>query len=96
MLKLHLGPVIHMSLAIHAADHQEWARKPGISEQTSRNFGYIADLLVLASAQRDLEFYHGTLVRNRDGDSDDTRYCRGRAAEIIDQYLTDLETTRAA
>lgn len=96
IMTLDASRATHIGLYVQAYDYWHWSQAPGITERAAKNLAHIADLLLINCIFGDLEPHYNGLIRSRDGDDDDTRYCRGRAAEIIDQHMTDLETTRAA
>jgi hypothetical protein len=92
---MDLTNVRHVRFAVLAADYRRRAEAEGLQPEFSQDFLWVAEYLDRASimALEELEPFHFELIAG--GQPTRGGFARGTAAEIIDQYLDDLDKPKA-
>lgn len=88
---MDLKTVEHVNFAVLASDYRSRAIAPGLPAHIAQDYVWIAEHLERAAVlpMLDLHPFHMELVAG--GQPVRGGFSRGRAAEIIDQYLDEVE-----
>ena len=92
---MDLKEVRHIRFSVLAADYRRRAEAEGLQSEFSQDFMWVSEFLDRASTMEleELEPYHFELIAG--GQPTRGGFARGTAAEIIDQYLDDLDKPKA-